>query len=866
MKKTSFKNVFLVQALFLAIACSSCRQADQEKYYEEGVSKYLAVYRNSTIKNVSYNLRLDIPEGKDNPIDGNISVEFALNSKRQPLLLDFRVPDDHLKSVSVNGREMAPAIDRGHIIISGKYLSKRYNIVSVRFRAGDMSLNRNDDYLYTLFVPDRASTAFPCFDQPDIKAGFSLTLDIPSAYRAMSNSPVSETDTTGDRVTIRFAETKPISTYLFAFAAGRFDLVEKDIDGMHMEMLHRETRPGYIENNADSIFRLHANALRWLSEYTNIKYPFDKFGFVLIPSFQYSGMEHPGAIYYRASSLLLDESPTLNEKLSRASLIAHETSHIWFGDLVTMKWFDDVWLKEVFAGFMSDKIVSPDFPGVNHDLRFLLTRYPAAYEVDRTRGTNPIIQNLDNLKDAGSLYGAIIYNKAPVVMRLLEKLTGKENLRRSLQMYLSEYAWGNARWDDLVAIIEKTSHEPLEEWSRMWVREAGMPVICPVIDRQDKYRVSFTEDDPAGTLRHWPQTLETMIIAGNDTLKKELRPADTGSYMKVSSEPECVIPDISGMAYGTFIFDSMTVEYLKKHINEFADPLLRGILWVNLNENLINGKIKPSDFYKTALMSVTTEPDTQLRNYIADRLSSVFWNYMSDNERNAFAPEAEKMIIEKIVNITDQSEQRTWYNLYRKMAITSSGLKNLENIWKNGNLPGGLKLSEDDLCTLALTLALKGYGGTDKIIAGQRERITGNDRLARFDFVTPSVSPDQGIRDAFFSSLADPVNREHEPWVLEALGYLHHPLVAQRSEKYILPSLEMLEEIKRTGDIFFPGSWITVTLAGHNSSEAKAIVEQFLDDHPDYPADLRLKILQAADHLLRTNKLTNKQNYYSELY
>jgi aminopeptidase N len=379
-----------------------------------------------------------------------------------------------------------------------------------------------------------------------------------------------------------------------------------------------------------------------------------------------------------------------------------------------------------------------------------------------------------------------------------------------------------------------------------------MPVICPVIDRQDKYRVSFTEDDPAGTLRHWPQTLETMVIAGNDTLKKELRPADTGSYMKVSSEPECVIPDISGMAYGTFIFDSMTVEYLKKHINEFADPLLRGILWVNLNENLINGKIKPSDFYKTALMSATTEPDTQLRNYIADRLSSVFWNYMSDNERNAFAPEAEKMIIEKIVNITDQSEQRTWYNLYRKMAITSSGLKNLENIWKSGNLPGGLKLSEDDLCTLTLTLALKGYGGTDKIIAGQRERITGNDRLARFDFVTPSVSPDQEIRDAFFSSLADPVNREHEPWVLEALGYLHHPLVAQRSEKYILPSLEMLEEIKRTGDIFFPGSWITVTLAGHNSSEAKAIVEQFLDDHPDYPADLRLKILQAADHL-RTN-------------
>jgi aminopeptidase N len=858
MKKAAFKNIFLIPVLFFFITFSSCRQADQEKYYEEGVSKFLAVYRNSTIKNVTYNLRLAIPEGKDNPIDGNVSVEFTLNSKRQPLLLDFRVPDDYLKSVSVNGREMAPAIADGHIIIPGKYLSKRYNVVSVGFRAGDMSLNRNDDYLYTLFVPDRASTAFPCFDQPDLKARFSLTLDIPSGYRAMSNSPVSATDTADGRVTIHFADTKPISTYLFAFVAGKFELVEKEIDGMHMEMLHRETRPGYIENNADAIFRLHANALKWLAQYTQIDYPFDKFGFVLIPSFQYSGMEHPGSIYYRASSLLLDESPTLNEKLSRASLIAHETSHIWFGDLVTMKWFDDVWLKEVFAGFMSDKIVNPDFPEVNHDLRFYLSRYPAAYEVDRTEGTNPIIQKLDNMKDAGSLYGAIIYNKAPVVMRLLEKLTGDENLRKSLQIYLKEYAWGNARWDDLVAIIEKVSHEPLEEWSRMWVREAGMPVITPQITNTEKYRISFSEEDPAGTLRHWPQTLETMVIAGNDTMKKELRPADKGSYIEVSSAPECIIPDVSGMAYGTFIFDSLTTEYLETHINAFSDPLVRGILWVNLNENLVNGKIKPADFYSTAFISVATEPDIQLRNYIAGRFSSAFWNYLSDDERKVFAPEAEKMIGEKIISAADPSEQRTWYNLYRNIALTDKGLKNLESIWKSGKLPGGLKLSEDDLCTLSLTLALKGQDNAVKIIAEQRKRITGNDRLLRFDFVTPSVSSDQAVRDAFFNSLRDPVNREHEPWVLEALGYLHHPLVAQRSEKYILPSLDMLEEIKRTGDIFFPGSWISITLAGHHSAEAKTTVEKFLDDHPGYPADLRLKILQAADHLMRTNKQTDK--------
>jgi aminopeptidase N len=117
--------------------------------------------------------------------------------------------------------------------------------------------------------------------------------------------------------------------------------------------------------------------------------------------------------------------------------------------------------------------------------------------------------------------------------------------------------------------------------------------------------------------------------------------------------------------------------------------------------------------------------------------------------------------------------------------------------------------------------------------------------------VTPAVSPEAAVRDAFFESLRDPANREREPWVLEALGYLHHPSVAERSEHYILPSLEMLEEIKSTGDIFFPGGWISTTLAGHRSPETRETVEKFLDDHPDYPADLKLKILQAADHLFR---------------
>ena len=153
-----------------------------------------------------------------------------------------------------------------------------------------------------------------------------------------------------------------MSTYLFAFAAGRFQVEAAERNGRRFRMLHRETDAAKVARNRDAIFDLHASALDWLERYTGMPYPFGKFDFVLVPSFQFGGMEHPGSIFYNASSLLLDPSATTNQQLGRASLIAHETAHMWFGDLVTMRWFDDVWMKEVFANFMAAKIVNPIVP------------------------------------------------------------------------------------------------------------------------------------------------------------------------------------------------------------------------------------------------------------------------------------------------------------------------------------------------------------------------------------------------------------------------------------------------------------------------------------------------------------------------
>jgi aminopeptidase N len=462
-----------------------------------GIPLSLADERARRIRDLRYELHFSIPDLAAAPILGRVTIAFSLSDASRPLALDF-VPRDGVRSARIGKAAVTLGVTPDHLIVPASRLRTGKNQISIDFVAGNAPLNRNPEFLYSLFVPARAHLAFPCFDQPDLKARWRLSLQIPANWQALSNGPeVGRTENNG-RIDLTFGETQPLSTYVFAFAAGRFSVETAERAGRRFRMLHRETDAAKVVRNRDAIFDLHAAALAWLERYTSIPYPWSKFDFLLVPSFQFGGMEHPGAIFYNASALLLDPSATQNQKLGRASLIAHETAHMWFGDLVTMRWFNDVWMKEVFANFMAAKIVNPSFPEINHDLRFFLAHYPAAYDVDRTRGTNAIRQQLDNLNEAGTLYGAIIYQKAPIVMRQLEGMLGEGPFRTGLQEYLRAHQFGNASWADLIALLDRQTPEDLASWSRAWVEEAGRPEIRTDLRVEDGRiaSLSFVERDP----------------------------------------------------------------------------------------------------------------------------------------------------------------------------------------------------------------------------------------------------------------------------------------------------------------------------------------------------------------------------------
>src|SRR5688572_20251102 len=538
---------------------------------DSGVALEVATARAANVSDLRYELSLSIPETLTTPLTGTTTIRFTLKDASKPLVIDFETSREHVKSVTANGRTADFSYVNGHIVLPPASQTRGANAITIAFNAGDASLNRNKDFLYALFVPARARLALPVFDQPDLKGRWTLTLEHPGKWQSAANGAEVSRAESADRVTVKFAETEPPPTYLGAFIAGDFKIEVAERKGRTYRMFHRETDAAKVARNREAIFDLHATALEFLEHYTAIPYAFGKFDFVAIPAFQFGGMEHAGKSLYNASGLLLDESATRHPRRGRASAIAHETAHMWFGDLVTMRWFHDVWMKAVFANFMAAKIVNPSLPTVNHDLRFLLSHYPAAYEVDRTPGSNPIRQVLENLNEAGSMYGAIIYQKAPIVMRHLEALLGNDNFRDGLREYLKAHAFGNATWVDLINVLDRRTPMDLQAWSRVWVEQPGRPAIRTILDVKNGVisRLAFRQEDPWKRSVVWPQQLRVAI--GGHAPQQIINVEMTGAEVEVVKAaglpaPRYVLPNAAGWAYGEFALDKATLEFLMANL------------------------------------------------------------------------------------------------------------------------------------------------------------------------------------------------------------------------------------------------------------------------------------------------------------
>ena len=327
----------------------------------------------------------------------------------------------------------------------------------------------------TQFEPNDARRAFPCFDEPDLKAKFLITLKIQKELDAVSNMPVKTEKIIDNAKEIAFEETPMMSTYLVAFIIGEFEYLEgKTKDKTIVRVI---TTPGKKSSGGFAL-DIAIKSLEFYNNYFKIPYPLPKLDLIAIPDFESGAMENWGLITYRETALLIDDKDSSSSTKQRVSLvISHEIAHQWFGNLVTMKWWNDLWLNEGFASWIEYKPIDRIFPEWDLWTQFFYFDTMSAFSLDSLQSSHEIEVDVVNPNDLSEIFDAISYSKGASIIRMIEQYIGEEKFMRGLQVYLGKFKYGNATTNDLWNCLEKTSKKQVRKIMNTWTRKVGYPVV-----------------------------------------------------------------------------------------------------------------------------------------------------------------------------------------------------------------------------------------------------------------------------------------------------------------------------------------------------------------------------------------------------
>ena len=808
-----------VMIFFLLAMCLST-QSVKAQMLVKGVSKELAEHRKANISQVVYDLTFNIPSKPYESVKGKAIISFNLEV-REDVVLDFQGQIDGTCYIhDENDKRHATDIlyQDEHIIIPMELLTEGKNKIELPFIANDKALNRNDDYMYTLFVPDMARSVFPCFDQPDLRAVFVTTLKVPSGWKTMASDNVCQ-----------------LPTYLYSFVAGKFQEKSTVRNGRRMRALYRESAPDKVAQ-LDQVFDEASQALDWMEGYTGIACPFKEYGLVILPGYQFGGMEHPGAIQMNDRRIFLEKQATQEEKMARMELIAHETAHLWFGDLVSLKWFEDVWAKEVMANFLASKMVRRSFPDINHDLNFLKTYQTRAIAIDRTEGTHPIAQELTNMSDARLLYDNIIYDKAPVMLRMLEETMGAPEMQTGLQKYLNDHVFKNASWDELVSALDEAAPSAnVKQFSEVWVKQKGMPTIHTTYKNG---HLVITQNDPYHRGIVWPQKFQVRLVydlGTSRTITVDMKEATR--TIRVNDKPDYIIPNYNGKGYGHFTLDNEYAVLLPKRLITTRSDLHRYALLQTIHDNYLLGRIPPIHFAELNRMMMT-EQNPLIISATIDHMFRIAFDMPAEQRKTL------ELCMMDLIDKNPSKDMRQL--MIRKLSTHATApelIDRIYTIWQQHNDP---LLSEQDYMNMTYRLAILRSDTSGPILAAQRKRLKTDDERREFDYISRVCTSDPMLRVRLFNEMLKPQNREKEPWALKAFQLLNADVYEPQSNVYIESGLKSLQYIEQTSDIFFPTNWLKALLAEHKSREARLTVEKFINNNPNYPEHLRRKILEAA--------------------
>ncbi|QIL91115.1 aminopeptidase N [Microbulbifer sp. SH-1] len=702
-----------------------------------------AALRRAQIADVDYTIAVKL-DGDAESFTGVVTADTTLaHDLKQPLTVDFAGGD--VKSVRANGKPVKFHYNGNFISIAPRDLRKGENSIVIEYShpysSDGSGLHRFKDqedgstYLYTHFEPYKANRFFPHFDQPDLKARYTVEVTAPADWQVITTAreeKVKEVENGLKRW--YFPQTKKFSSYIFPLHAGPYAVWESDANGIPLRLFARKAMAEYVK--PEDWFKFTRESFDFYQKYFDIPYPFGKYDQVIVPDFTIGAMENVAAVTFNEAAYVSRGAKTQAQRQRLANVIAHEMAHMWFGDLVTMKWWNGLWLKESFATYMASLALAENSEFEDVWQNFYLGSKRWAYGADQLPTTHPIEVPVPNTDEAFSNFDGITYGKGGSVLNQLPYYLGKEEFRQGVSNYLKQYSYGNAELDDFMGALGKAANKDLQQWTQNWLYKAGVNTISASFqcdrDRITSLTIEQSAPEQYPVLRSQKVQLGIYRMQGGKMTRVAKVPAIySGARTEVKDAvgmpcPQILSPNDEDWAYVKTSLDGNSVAAINRHINDIESPFTRLMLWQSLYDSVTDAKLPLTDWIEFALANASKETDINVIRLIAGHLESarayLFRLDIPQSLRKEKLQAIEDFAWRQLNAAPQKSDaQKTWFQTWSDLAQSKTALKRAERLLDHKMTIKGLEIDKDRSWPLIALLNRNLFGDYEERINRQLE-------------------------------------------------------------------------------------------------------------------------------------------------
>lgn len=771
------KKSLIVAALALAYGAAMAATATTATPRAENayLSQQDAAARSARVSNVDYTLEFALT-GKET-FSGTTTLAFELSDAAQPLTIDLDKAT--ITSLTVNGKAVTPQYNQWFITLAPQDLKAGRNTVAVAYTrlhsTNGEGLHRMVDpvdgrvYTYSHFEPAAAHQMFALFDQPDLKGTFQVSVTTPADWvvsSTMRESGVAEVDG-GKRWT--FPRSKKLSPYNFSMHAGPYKVWEDNSGPYPMRLFARQSVAAQV--SPKDWFGYTSAGLKFFDQYFGVPYQFEKYDQLLVPDFLYGAMENAAAITFAERAFLHKDEMTAAQRESLAGVIMHEMAHQWFGDLVTMKWWNGLWLNESFASFMGTLATAEATEFKQAWQSFYSDDKQKAYTQDQRVTTHPIETPVPSTANAFDNIDAITYSKGASTLKQLRHLLGEEVFRQGVHNYLVKYSYQNAQLDDFIGSLAQAANRDLGAWTREWLYEPGVNTIAAEFSCAGGKINAFSlrQSAPSAampTLREQRVQIGLFNL-GRDgmSLSKNLAVTYKGGAtavpeLKGAACPDLVYPNYQDWGYAKVQLDKKSFATARTSLGKVDDPLLRSMLWQSLWDSVRDGKLPLNAFLGTVLTNAPGEKDYTLLGDIVAKVeqSTAYLDKMGPQAaayRAKVGGQLERMALAATRAAgADKNFQRRWFATFVNVAGSRQALAQLADILDGKPVVPGLNVSQDVRWDIVNRLNRYAYPGSEALLAAEQERDKSDSGQAAA-LAARVIRPDAKVKAEWLANIGD---------------------------------------------------------------------------------------------------------------